>query len=295
MERRQIEYIFAVFGISGRGKSTILNYLTQNSLEAKRNPLFPTSAGAGSCTTDVSVPISGNIYGTNQRVTVYDTPGSFSIDIPLNEWFELLKARLPNPFHALIWVLDVEQRVQPGETVLSQALEKIFDNFSMDKIIIVFTHCDRVVEEENIDVQALAQNWLELLNSKIKNKVDTRNIVLFGKEINGYDNREFIPSFLRALADIPQKAEIGMKAQIDKHAVMDDILMCVDEKMAKKFTEEQKKLEEDYIQRIRERDQEIERLQNQPVREKRLQNQPVREIHHYTETIVESGGFCNIF
>ena len=36
--------------------------------------------------------------------------------------------------------------------VLSQALEKVFDNFSMEmeRIIIVFTHCDRV--EDEIDV-----------------------------------------------------------------------------------------------------------------------------------------------
>ena len=285
MKRAQFEYITAVFGVAGRGKSTVLNHLLQSPLDAKKNPLFFAKNGAGSCTLDVSLPISGNIYGTAQSITVYDTPGSFSIDIPLEPWFELLKAKLPNPFHALIWVLDVEQRAQPGDMVLSQALEKIFDNFKMDKIIIVFTHCDRAVEEE-IDVKALADDWMKLLNSKIKNKVDTRNIVLFGKEIGGYDNSQFIPNFLKALADIPKKAELGVKKEIDKHAVMDDILSSVDEGMAKKFAEEQKKLEEDFIRKLKEKDDQI----------VWLKNQPVKEIHHYTERIVESGGGgCNIF
>lgn len=282
--RPSVEYITAVFGVAGRGKSTVLNHLLQSPSDAKRAPYFKSKTGAGSCTLEVSNPVSGNIYGTNQRVKVYDTPGSFSVDIPLEPWFELLKARLPNPFHCLIWVLDVEQRAQPGDMVLSQALEKIFDNFKMDKIIIVFTHCDRAIEEE-INIQALAEDWMKLLNSKIKNKVDTKNIVLFGKEINGYDNRQFIPSFVRALEDIPKEAALGVKSQIDKNAVMDDILNSVDENMAKRFQEEQKKLEEDFIKRLKDKDEQI----------AWLQSQPIKEIHHYTERIIESGGGCNIF
>ena len=280
-----VEYITAVFGVAGRGKSTVLNHLLQSPADAKRAPHFLSKTGGGSCTLQVSQPVSGTIYGTNQRITVYDTPGSFSVDIPLEPWFELLKARLPNPFHCLIWVLDVEQRAQPGDMVLSQALEKIFDNFKMDKIIIVFTHCDRAVEEV-INIQELAQDWMKLLNSKIKNKVDTKNIVLFGKAINGYDNSQFIPSFVKALEDIPQEAALGVKSQIDKHAVMNDILSSVDENLAKKFQEEQKKLEEDFITKLKDKDEMI----------AWLKSQPVKEIHHYTERIIETGGGgCNLF
>ena len=60
-----------IMGISGRGKSNLLNYLMQHPAEAIKNPLFPSKAGAGSCTIEVSEPLSGYIYGTNQKITVF--------------------------------------------------------------------------------------------------------------------------------------------------------------------------------------------------------------------------------
>ena len=107
----------------------------------------------------------------------------------------------------------------------------------MNKVIMIFTHCDIAEDADygNNNVQRIVDNWLKLLNSKIKQKVDTKNIVLFGLEKNGYDNRQFIPSFLKALKDIPREAALGVKTQIDKKAVYDDILNSVDENIAKTF------------------------------------------------------------
>ena len=269
-----------IMGISGRGKSNLLNYLMQHPAEAIKNPLFPSKAGAGSCTIEVSEPLSGYIYGTNQKITVIDTPGSFSVDIPLDEWLELMTAKVPKAFNCLIWVLNVKERVTPGEGALSQALERIFDNFTMDKIIIVFTHCDMVAANHKIDVGALAKDWVNLLNTMVKTKIDTINIITYGMEINGYDNSRFIPSFLQALNEVPRKAELSIKQQIDKMAVMDDILMSVDQNMANQIKEEQKNLKE----KIKKKDEEI----------VMLKNKPPQVIHHYT-TIVEDSGSCNIF
>ena len=235
MENLQGEYTLAVYGSSGTGKSTFLNNLLQGPVNAKNKPKFVAATCEGAVTLAVSPPFTANIFSTETNITVYDTPGSFSLDIPLEQWFELLKARLPNPFHALIWILNITQRVQPGDAVLSQAMEKILDNFAMNKVIIAFTHCDIAADDEGIDVKELADDWLKLLNSKIKQKVDTKHIVLFGKEMHGYDNRQFIPSFLKALKDIPREAALGVKTQIDKKAVYDDILNSVDENIAKTF------------------------------------------------------------
>lgn len=293
MENLQGDYILAVYGSSGRGKSTFLNNLLQGPVAARNNPQFLAKKGGNAVTLVVSPAFTGNIFGTETRVTVYDTPGSFSLDMSLELWFENLKSGLPNPFHALIWVLDIMQRVGPSDAVLSQAMEKILDNFTMNKVIIVFTHLDIAADadEGETDPVKLAEEWLGLLNTKIKNKIDTRNIVLFGKEMRGYDNSQFIPSFLKALEDIPREAALGVKNQIDKKAVYDDILRSVDENMAKKFEEEQQKLMEDYERRIRENENQI---RNKESEIERLINQPAREIHHYHETIVKRKR-CNIF
>lgn len=226
MENFQGEYILSVYGSSGRGKSTFLNYLLQCPVNARNNPQFLAKKGGSAGTLAVSPPFTANIFNTEKSITVYDTPGSFSLDMPLEQWFDLLKSGLPNPFHALIWVLDINQRAQPGDAVLSQAMEKILDNFTMNKVILVFTHCDIAADADDgeIDVKKLADDWLKTINSKIKQKVDTKNIVLFGKEMRGYDNSQFIPSFLKALEDIPREAALGVKNQIDRKAVYDDIL-----------------------------------------------------------------------
>jgi len=55
----------------------------------------------------------------------------------------------------------------------------IFENFSMEAIIIVFTHCDLIDKKD--DPSEKAQAWMKLLNDKIKSKIKTNNIVLFGK------------------------------------------------------------------------------------------------------------------
>ena len=293
MENLQVEYILSVYGSSGRGKSTFLNYLVQGPFNARNNPQFLAKTTAGACTLAVSPPFTANIFSTETTITVYDTPGSFSLDMPLEQWFDLLKSGLPNPFHALIWVLDITQRAQPGDAVLSQAMEKILDNFTMNKVIIVFTHCDIAADGDDgeIDVKKLADEWLELLNSKIKQKVDTANIVLFGKETRGYDNSQFIPTFLKALEDIPREADLGVKNQIDKKAVYEDILNSVDENMARRFQEEQQRITEEYESRLRENENQ---LRNMGSEIERLRNQPVREIHHYHETVVKKKR-CNIF
>ena len=89
----------------------------------------------------------------------------------------------------------------------------------MERIIIVFTDCDRV--EDEITPQAMAKEWITLLNNKVKKKIDNENIVLFGKKTGEkYDHNIFIPSFENALNEIPNVAKLGMKATIDKQTVM---------------------------------------------------------------------------
>ena len=111
MENLQGEYTLAVYGSSGTGKSTFLNNLLQGPVNAKNKPKFVAATCEGAVTLAVSPPFTANIFSTETSITVYDTPGSFGVDIPLEQWFELIKG-LPNPFHALIWVLNITQRVQ---------------------------------------------------------------------------------------------------------------------------------------------------------------------------------------
>ena len=85
-------------------------------------------------------------------------------------------------------------------------------------------------------------------------------IVHFGKEFNGYDNSEFIPSFVRILEDIQKEATLGIKSQIDKDAFMCDILSSVDENMANRFREEQTIMAKELI-----KDEKIAWLKSQPV------------------------------
>ena len=43
--------IIVVFGLSGKGKSTLLNHIFQNQEDAKKKPIFYAKAGQGSVTT----------------------------------------------------------------------------------------------------------------------------------------------------------------------------------------------------------------------------------------------------
>jgi len=102
-------YKLVVFGVAGRGKSTLLNYLLlpPELAEDEDFQSFKSDSGGESCTKRVD-SCQGVILGTNIGIEVYDTPGSFSLDTPLNKWFDTIcEGKLPNPFHALLWVIDI--------------------------------------------------------------------------------------------------------------------------------------------------------------------------------------------
>ena len=280
-------YTVVPFGRAGQGKSTFLNYLLQSPYEAKYSPFFKPKFGGSSGTFDVSPPKTAKIYNTQQTVTVHDSPGSFALDMPLDLWLEKLKANLPQQFHALLWVLDITQRVQPSDAVLCKAMEEIFQNFSMERVIIVFTHCDRLSEEnEVVNINDRVNTWLKLLKSSSQMKIDTRNIVLFGKPLNGYDNSGFLPSFVKALNEIPKTDYLAINAEIKRNQILMEMQRAADQKLAEERERERQRVEEERRQQEDARNREIEALRNRP---------PVH-INHTTNVYVRrKRNGCTIF
>lgn len=281
-------YTAVTFGRAGQGKSTFLNHLLQSPYEAKFSPFFKPKFGGSSGTFDVSPPKTGKIYNTQQSITVHDSPGSFALDMPLELWLEKMKANLPKQFHALLWVIDITQRVQPSDVVLCKAMEEIFNNFSMERVIIVFTHCDRLSEEEDevVNIKDRVTTWLKLLKASIQMKIDTKNIVLFGKPLNGYDNSGFISSFVKALNEIPKTDYLAVNAEIRRNEILREMQRAADQKLAEERERERQRVEEERRRQEEARNREIEALKNRP---------PVHITHTRTVIVDNDNDNCKIF
>lgn len=280
-------YTTVAFGRAGQGKSTFLNHLFQSPSEAKFTPFFKPKFGGSSGTFEVSPPKTGKIYSTQQTITAHDSPGSFALDMPLELWLEKMKANLPQQFHALLWVLDITQRVQPSDVVLCKAMEEIFKNFSMERVVIIFTHCDRLSEEDGVvNVRDRVAEWLKLLKKSDQIKIDTKNIVLFGKPLNGYDNSGFIPSFVKALDEIPKTDYLAINAEIRRNEILREMQRAADQRLAEERERERQRVEEERRRQEEARNREIEALKNRP---------PVHITHTRTVYVDNDSDNCKIF
>lgn len=282
----------ATFGNAGKGKSTILNNLFLKPQDAfdKQKQNFAAKQSPYSVTKNVSSPFTETILGTNQKVTVYDTPGILALDTDIEEWFEELKTNLPKDLDGIVWVVNITERATVGDAIIAQAFNLIFDHFDMTKIIIVFTHCDLIEEDRPEDG---AKAFFELLNNKIKSKIDTDNLVFFGKENtkNIYNPKNLTKDFAKAVQKISKEGNLAVKDNLDNQALLTTILDGVDKKVAEAFLkeiEESKRTIEEQNKKIADQDEKIKVL---------LQRKPEITTNNYYSyyTTNKRGRNCNIF
>jgi GTPase SAR1 family protein len=219
---------FLVFGVVGKGKSTLLNLLTDGPLS--KNNRFKTSSKFDSCTLTVE-PFKGKIYGTSKDVELYDIPGLLGMDVNLETWKKIIDTGFSGKFNAILWVVSAIDRPGVPDALLRQGMEFLLESFSENNVILVLTHCDLLNSEEPIDSMKIAKEWVSIFNKGMKTPVKLTAALAFGTK----QTSTFIPNYHQELANIVDNYKtqtMGIQKDVNFEQFGECIMNAVHPKLA---------------------------------------------------------------
>ena len=214
---------FVVFGVAGKGKSTLLNYL----MDGKDSQRFKAGQSVKSVTMEIQ-EVTAKPYNINQEVTIYDVPGLYTPTIPFKEWRKMVFEKVWF-VNAVIWVISAHDRVTCSDIILLKAMRFIFENLAIEKqLILVITHCDSLKENQ---VKEFADQFIEQLNENYKEEEKIKIIHRINFGLNQiFDEFETI---LKSLSE----EKITIKRKFDAHEIK-DITRVLNNKVFDEFEDE---------------------------------------------------------
>ena len=215
---------FMVFGVAGKGKSTLLNFI----IDGKDSQRFKGSNSAISVTTEIQ-EFSGKPYNIEKEVTIYDVPGLLTSNIPFSKWREMVFDKI-SFVNAVIWVVSANDRVTCSDMILLKAMKFIFDNLVIEKqLILVITHSDSLKENQ---IQKFADEFIGQLNESYNEheKIQIIHRINFGlNEIS----KEF-----QCLLNSLNQDKISIKRHIDSKEMSEGLTNALNKDVYNAFIEE---------------------------------------------------------
>ena len=232
-----------VAGRPGKGKSTFLNYLFDN----HDSEFFKSGLSLSSVTKDISSR-KANIYNTEYEINVYDIPGLFASDLNFKDWVKILSKITDQKFDEIIWVLSIKDKFDMTDNMMLAAMKTLFINFSINKIIFVFTFCDtlsnRIPNVPEILSKKLSSGMLEVI------QINPKKIIYFGKEKTVLYNDNYHDLFIESLGLISNYNMISIRKDLDPALIFKTFL--------NQFDDENKKNADNHLLKFQKLDQEEE-------------------------------------
>lgn len=230
-----------VFGKVGVGKSRFLNCITTG-CDSKT---FFSAHSARSVTTKPQRYV-GEIFGTNIITRIWDTPGIYAGNENLSDWMTTNSNF--GKIDVIIWILSVIERPDMLTSLIYSTLNELINNFSFDRLIIVFQRCNQI--EEKIDLEEYAKSSIEIITNFLKDKKSISEIkyLFFGtKSTDFFDSKKFYKEFGQSIKDIlksnlPQMSLINNKESLNN--IAKNAIKNVDESINFEMNDKKSKIDD---------------------------------------------------
>jgi ribosome biogenesis GTPase A len=214
---------FLAFGVVGKGKSTVLNHLTEGpNSDVER---FKTSSGFDSCTMAVKSH-KCKIHGTSKEVELFDIPGLLGADVNLELWKEIVDTGFSDKFNGILWVVSAKDRPSMNDVVLRQGLEFLLESFSENNVIMIITHCDLYKGSEPIESMKLAEQWVSAFNKNMKKPIRVTAAITFGMQKTATYTPNYHQEFAK-LVDNYKAQTLGIQKKVNFQEYGESIMNAV--------------------------------------------------------------------
>ena len=101
---------------------------------------------------------------------------------------------------ALIWVISIIDISSTLETVIYSSLGDIINNFTVERLIIVFSRCNQIIEE--IDLDNHVRDFINILSVKLRHKMKVYYLFHGITSTEYFDYSKFNIKFIEAIKKI---------------------------------------------------------------------------------------------